>query len=444
MLITALVFGTLASQATALATEPLFPYSLQTKTLDNGLTIHIVPMDSPKLVAYYTWMQVGSRNETTPGRTGFAHFFEHLMFYGTESMGRTEREQAMVTMGASENAWTWFDDTVYHATLTTDHLERYIAIEADRFQNLKLSPVDVNKEAGAVYGEFRKGKSNPDEQVNDAIFALAYPTHTYGHSTIGYEEDVQAMPTAFDYSAEFFTQHYRPENATILIAGDVNPDQVFEMIASQYSDWLPFDGETLAIPEEPPQEETRREHIDWPTPTAPRLVMGWRIPGHSPDSAALQLVADLLGSETSGLYQRLIVKSPMAYRLGTSRMSLVDPSLFTISVELKQGVKFEVVETVIREELAALQAALDEEILARVKTKQKYQLLSSLDTPAAVAGTLGWQLRRLGTLENYEAYLGTYQQLNHESLRTAIAEHLTDKHLNVITLGHKLALEESP
>ena len=129
-------------------------------------------------------------------------------------------------------------------------------------------------------------------------------------------------------------------------------------------------------------------------------------------------MADLLGSETSGLYQRLIVKSPMAYRLGTSRMSLVDPSLFTISVELKQGVKFEVVETVIREELAALQAALDEEILARVKTKQKYQLLSSLDTPAAVAGTLGWQLRRLGTLENYEAYLGTYQQLNHESLRT--------------------------
>jgi zinc protease len=444
MLSAVLLIATLTTQAADSSPEPLFPYALQTKTLENGLTVHVVPMQSPKIVSYYTWMQVGSRNETTPGRTGFAHFFEHLMFYGTESMSRTEREQVMVKMGASENAWTWFDDTVYHGTLTTDHLEQYIGMEADRFQNLKLTPVDVKKEAGAVYGEFRKGKSSPSEQVDNTLFALAYPTHTYGHSTIGTEDDVRAMPTAFEYSQAFFDQHYRPENATILVVGDVRPEAVFEMITAQYAEWAPYTGEIVAITEEPPQEGSQRAHIDWPTPTAAQLVMGWRIPGHSTDSAALQLLADLLDSETGGLYQKLIVKNPLAYRLDVSRMSLKDPSLFTIAVELKHDVDFETVETIIREELATLQTALDEAVLAQVKAKQKYTLLSSLDTPAAVASTLGWQLRRLDTLDNYETYLRNYQQVDHEALKTAITEHLQDARLNIVTLKHNPVSETRP
>jgi zinc protease len=226
--------------------------------------------------------------------------------------------------------------------------------------------------------------------------------------------------------------------------GDVEADQVFKLIASHYSGWRPYEGEREPIPEEPKQTQSRRQHIDWPTPTAPRITMAWRIPGHSPNSAALQLIADLLGSKTSGLYQRLVLKNPLAYGISVNRMALVDPSLFLIAVELKEGAAFGEAEQIIREELAALEASVDTDLLQRIKTKQKYKLLSSLDTPAAVASTLGWELRRLGTLDVYERYLANYQSVSGEGIRAAIEAHLRDPGLNVVTLRHKPAEEESP
>ena len=168
----------------------VFPYETHEKTLENGLTIYVIPMDTPNVAQVRTWMTVGSRDEMDPGRTGFAHFFEHLMFYGTPSLNRQEREKVIQNMGAEENAWTWFDDTVYHATLAANHVEKYIQIEGDRFQNLQLTEDMVRKEAGAVYGEYRKGQASPVNRVYETLYATAFQTHTYRHDTIGFEEDI--------------------------------------------------------------------------------------------------------------------------------------------------------------------------------------------------------------------------------------------------------------
>ena len=127
------------------ATAGVFPYPVASHVLDNGLSVHVVPTPSEGVVSYYTWMNVGSRDEVDPGRTGFAHFFEHLMFLGTEKLSGDEREAALLTMAAEDNAWTWFDETVYHVTLAAPNLPRLIEMEADRFQGLVLTADDVQR-----------------------------------------------------------------------------------------------------------------------------------------------------------------------------------------------------------------------------------------------------------------------------------------------------------
>jgi zinc protease len=303
---------------------------------------------------------------------------------------------------------------------------------------------DVKKEAGAVYGEFRKGRSDPFEQLTDTLFALAFPTHTYGHSTLGYENDIRAMPNALEHSKIFFNEYYRPENAIILVVGDVNSESVFATIEQHYRSWEPYTGPASPITEEPPQTETRRKHIDWEPSTAPLMTMAWRIPGHTEDSAALQVAADLLGSETNRLYERLIREEEIAYDIDVRRMSLVDPCLFLINVELKTTTAFNRAEQIIREEITSLVTSVDLDLLTRTKAKQKYGLLSSLDTPSAVANVLGWELRRTGSLENFEKYLNNYQMVDHKHIQQALTNYLIDPNLTMVTLGHTQASEEQP
>src|SRR5690606_28812999 len=149
------------------------------------------------------WVRVGSGHEVVPGRTGFAHFFEHLMFFGTEALPLEARERAVLRLGADENAWTWVDQTVYHAVLPARHLPRWSAMEADRFQRLALRPEDVRREAGAVHGEWRKSVASPDEQLYKALMATAFEAHPYGHDTIGLEADIAAMPESWADALDF-------------------------------------------------------------------------------------------------------------------------------------------------------------------------------------------------------------------------------------------------
>ena len=157
----------------------VFPYPISSHTLDNGLDIHVVQMNTPGVAAYATWMDVGSRDEVDVGRSGFAHFFEHLMFLGTPRFGAEARERALLRMAADDNAWTWFDETVYHTVLPSTSLEQVVMMEGDRFQHLTLTPDDVRREAGAVYGEYRKNKVSPGFLMYEGLYGSSFGTHTY-------------------------------------------------------------------------------------------------------------------------------------------------------------------------------------------------------------------------------------------------------------------------
>ncbi|MBT3219994.1 MAG: insulinase family protein [Proteobacteria bacterium] len=421
----------------------VFPYEIETAILENGLTVHVVPMNSPGLAAYYTWMSVGSRDEIDPGRTGFAHFFEHLMFFGTETTSAEEREQMVMRLGADENAWTWYDETVYHSVLATTKLTKLIDSEADRFQNLLLTADDVEREAGAVYGEFRKSRASPQQHLSNLLYATAFQSHTYSHDTLGYEADIAAMPSAFEYSQQFFDRYYRPENATIFVVGDVKGDEIFSTVEKAYGAWQPTEAAPIEIPVEPPQTAQRRLDAKWGSPTAPRLVMGWKIPGHNPDDpdvAALELVANLLLSPVGPLHQRLVRGEGIAYKISGGRDEFVDPCLFEVSLLLKDKIDLEAAEAIVLEEITSLQQSIKADSLDATRSHMKYDFLSSLNNPGSVASALGWHTRRGRSPDAIDRFYKHYDALTPEEVSEAARRYLVDEGLTVVTL----VTEEAP
>jgi zinc protease len=239
----------------------VFPYDVHRATLDNGLRVILIPMPSEGLVTYWSVVRTGARDEVEEGVTGFAHFFEHMMFRGSEKYPQEIYEKIVTAMGADTNAYTTDDLTAYHLTLTRPDLPQVIEIESDRFKNLKYDEEVFKTEAGAVYGEFRKGRTNPLFVLYEATVNNAFDAHTYKHTTIGFEADIERMPQQYEYSRNFFNRFYRPENVVILVVGDFDTKETLGLIRRHYSDWEPGYA-APEISEEPPQMEARR--IDVP------------------------------------------------------------------------------------------------------------------------------------------------------------------------------------
>ncbi|NUM80380.1 insulinase family protein [bacterium] len=276
----------------------IFPYEMKQFQLENGLNVVAIPYDSPGILAYYTIVRTGSRNEVEPGKSGFAHFFEHVMFRGTEKYPADVYNKEMQLLGADFNASTDDDWTRYYQVLPSSGLEKIIDIESDRFQNLKYTEQAFKTEAGAILGEYNKSMSNPFLAMFERIQELAFTTHTYGHTTIGYLQDIKDMPNQYAYSLDFYDRWYRPENCTVLVVGDFDYDQLQKLIKQYYSGWKRRDYKQ-AIQSEPEQTSERRAAIKWKSPTFPILMTGYKTPGFSVQSKDYAAM-DILGSYVFG------------------------------------------------------------------------------------------------------------------------------------------------
>jgi zinc protease len=216
----------------------ILPDGALEETFDNGLTVVVLPLSS-ELVALQVWVSVGSRHEVLAGTTGYAHFFEHLMFRGSENYSAQAREATMLKLSAVDNAWTSTDHTCYHALAPADRLDALLDLEADRLQALALTPESVEQESGAVMGELRKDASSPGSRLYTTLYDTAFTTHTYKHMTIGLEADVLAMASGFDVARAFYADHYRPERVTVVIAGGVEPAATVEAVRQRLAGWSP-------------------------------------------------------------------------------------------------------------------------------------------------------------------------------------------------------------
>lgn len=417
--------------------QKIFPFEIKEHTLTNGLKIIVVPYNSPGVVAYYTVVRAGSRNEVEPGKTGFAHFFEHMMFRGTEKYSDVEYNRILKLLGADSNAWTSNDQTVYHIVASADALETIIDIESDRFKNLKYSKEQFQTEAGAILGEYNKSAMSPFQIMNEEMQKLAFTTHTYRHTTIGFLEDIKDMPNQYDYSIQFFDRYYRPEYCTIIVVGDVKFDKVISLIEKYYGDWKKGSF-TPDIPVEPEQKEERTKDVKAPNKTLPYLYIGYKVPAFDAknrDVAALNVIAELLFSETSELYEKLVLDEKLVDFISGEMPLDRDPSLFRIYTRIK---KDENIEKVKQEIFNAIEKLKIEQVspkkLSDVLSNMKYSFLHSLDNADAIASTLAYYVSVTGYPQSLDEFYSTLNSLKPEDIQNAAKKYFVNDKRNIITL----------
>src|ERR1700722_19337587 len=193
------LLGILAATS-LLAANKIFPYPYVQDDLPNGLRLITIPTDYPNIVSLFIVVGTGSRNEIEPGKSGFAHLFEHLMFRGSPEFSPARYEQVLQGAGAASNAFTTDDFTAFHTTFSKEDLPQILSMEADRFQHLAFEPAEFKTETLAVLGEYNKNSASPTSKLFETLRATAFTTHTYKHTTMGFLADIKAMPEEYDYS----------------------------------------------------------------------------------------------------------------------------------------------------------------------------------------------------------------------------------------------------
>jgi len=360
-----------------------FPFPIHRRQLANGLQVFFVPYDSPGLAAYFTVFRVGSRDEVEPGRTGFAHFFEHLSYRGTKAHSADEWERTTKSLGMDSNAFTDDDITAYWLYGPSSALPAVVALEADRFMNLDYREDDFKVESRAVLGELMKTQASPDFAVEEASRQLAFTRHTYRHTTIGFERDVRDMPSGYRYSLEFYRQLYRPDAAMVLVVGDFDEKAVFEAIERSYGPWQGT-ARRAKIEPEPPQREEREARRAWSTPVLPRLWQGWHTPGAEDlDATAAQLVLwPLLFGPPSQLYRELILERRLAQEISGEFQPRRDPYLFGYELVLENAAAEAPARAAVERAVADIVAGkVDPRVLADVKANVLATLVMQTDTP---------------------------------------------------------------
>ncbi|WP_165245706.1 M16 family metallopeptidase [Paludisphaera soli] len=416
------------------------PYPIRRATLDNGLEIVTVPFDSPGIIAYYTVVRTGSRNEVEKGLSGFAHFFEHMMFRGTERYSQEAYNDVLKALGADSNAFTTDDWTCYHMTIPATALPTAVEIEADRFQNLRYDEAAFQKEARAVLGEYNKSASSPFLKLEEAIADTAFTTHTYKHTTIGFLADVKDMPNQYAYSKLFFDRWYRPENCTIVVTGDVDHEKVVELARKEYGGWA-RGGRSVTIPEEPAQDGPRNAALTWPLPTLPILALAYHVPASdpsNPDVAALRALQEAVFGETSPLYRALVLDEQKAETLTAYADPHRDPHLFTV---FARGRRIEFMPEIRRRIGEALDSAartpIEHDRLRSIQSHLRYAFATELDSADAVARAVGESIAITGRPDAVNETYAAYDRLTPADLQRVAAKYFASGNETAVTLETK-------
>jgi len=427
----------LLAMVRAAAARDVFPFPAFSRVLANGLAVVVVPYDSPGIVAYYSIVRAGSRDEVEPGHSGFAHFFEHMMFRGTERYSTEAYNDLFKALGSDANAYTSDDLTVYHALLGKEGLEQVVDAESDRFMNLAYSEADFKQEAKAVLGEYNKNYSNPIRKLFERVRDVAYDRHTYKHTTMGFYDDILDMPNQYDYSLTFFRRFYTPANTVILVVGDVDAEAAHALVERNYGGWSrpPYNH---AVPDEPEQTAPRSAHIDWDNPTLPYLAVAFKAPAFSTgtrDCAALDVLARLVFDETGELYQRLVIREQKVEYLRSYAPDRRDPGLFVVYARIKDEAHVSEVQEAI---FAAVEGAAREETpsprLDAVKSHLRYSLAMSLDTAGGVAGHLAHYLSLTADARTINEAYRRYDEVTAADVQRVAGTYLTPERSTVVTL----------
>ena len=360
------------------------------QTLPNGLRVLYAPLHQAPVVEVRLFYHVGSRDER-PDRQGFAHMFEHMMFRGSTHVAPQEHMKDLMAIGGQVNAFTSYDQTVYHETLPSSALETALYLEADRMAGFKVSDNIFGTERKVVAEEWRMRYMNqPYGRIFEDFQRAAFTTHSYRWTPIGNMDQLRAARS--NELQDFFNTYYVPNNAILVLAGDLDVDAA-KALVQKYFAWIPRGaGVPRDIPVEPRQTSPRHVEVAYRAPL-PRVQIGYHLPGYrDEDHAALNLLGDILGSGESSRLQRLLVSSehPLAVQAFAQDEALEDSGIFMVGAVVMQGKDSAAVETVLDNAVADVVAhGITQEELDKAKTMERVAVVHQREIAPDIAEQLG-------------------------------------------------------
>jgi zinc protease len=360
--------------------------------------VHAAP-----LVSVWCWYRVGSRDEG-PGRTGVSHWVEHMNFKGTVNIPRDEIKGLVERFGGLWNGYTWIDQTTYVETAGRDALDQLLFIEAERMSNGLYEPEDCESERTVIISELQGGENDPDQLLEQELTATAFRAHTYRHPTIGWLPDLKSMTR--DDLYDHYRRYYIPNNATLVVAGDVDADDVIQR-AEKLFGAIPSGPEPpRLVVTEPPQFGERRVAIERPGTTA-YLKVAWHAPAANDADFFPMLVLDAILTGAKGtnlwssfralppqrksrLYTALVDRS-LASSVSGALLPTAEPFLYTISLTAMQGVTLSALEEALLTQIDRVRTeGVTEEEVARARRQLRARFVFETDSVTSIAHQVGY------------------------------------------------------
>jgi zinc protease len=407
-------------------------FGAETFTLGNGMQVVVIPNHRVPIVSHMVWYTVGSADETL-GKSGIAHFLEHLMFKGTPTYPAGEITDLVARNGGQQNAFTSYDYTAYYQNIAVDRLPKMMELEADRMRNLILSEEDVRVERDVVLEERRmRVDSRPASIMAERLDAALWVTNHYGIPVIGWQEEIEALNREDAFN--FYQRWYAPKNAILVVAGDITLDAIRPLAEATYGKIEPVDAvmsrerSTFL-----PQAADVRVTMEDARVRQPRWQRSYIAPsvnvGDQADVYALQVLSEILGGgSTSHLYQALVVNQAVASSAGTFYSEdAVSYGRFFLSVSPNPGVSIDTVEAALEAELEKFLAdGVSDEDVARAIRRLEAQLVYAKDSPTNAARAVGALLAVGLTLDDIESWPDRMAEVTAEQVNTAAARIFTE------------------
>ena len=403
-------------------------------TLANGMDVLVIPDHRAPVITHMVWYRVGSADEEQ-GKSGLAHFLEHLMFKGTAKNPAGHFSKILASLGGQENAFTGNDYTAYFQRVTRDHLEQVMSFEADRMTGLVLNDTAVNSERDVVLEERRMRTDNsPAAQLGEAMQATLFVNHPYGRPVIGWEQEIKALNR--EEALAFYRRFYAPNNAILVVSGDVTPEEVRGLAEKIYGKIPKNDAiHPRARPAEPEARADRRvvladERVAQPSFTRNYLAPSYRTakPG---EAEAVDVLAHVLGSGSlSRLYRKLVIDKKIAAGAGawyggmafdTTRLGISATPLPGVSLEDQEKAVDGVIADLVTEGITA-------EELARAKTKLVAEVVYSWDDPFTLARMYGAALTTGLGIETIREWPERIRAVTADQVQDAARKWLLSRH----------------
>jgi zinc protease len=428
----------LAVALTVIWALPVSAAEVTTFRLDNGMDVVVLEDHRAPVAVNMVWYRIGAADEP-PGKSGIAHFLEHLMFKSTDTLESGEFSKVVAANGGTDNAFTSFDYTAYFQRVAADRLDLMMQMEADRMVNLRLTPEEVDTERQVILEERNERTENdPGSIFGEQRNAAQYMNHPYGIPIIGWRHEMEGL-TLEDAKA-FYHRYYAPNNAILIVAGDVEPEEVRAMAEKHFGP-IPANPDLpeRARPSEPPQLSERRLSYADPRVAQPYVIRTYLAPerdaGDQREAAALLLLAEVLGGsgQTSVLARKLQFDTQVAvYASAFYGDVSLDDTTFGLVIVPAEGVSLADAEAALDTAVAEfLDEGIDDDQLERIRTQIRASLIYQEDDIQSLARTYGMALTSGLTVEDVEGWPDILKSVTEEEILDAAARVLDRK--NAVT-----------